>query len=274
MVARNKPIIPIKFPFVHVILSHFIVMFCTICFFEDEQFIRTGKLHSPITLILVAGELLRWGISKYAFGLDVGSKEYSISGSRPMSMKNISVVAHIKKICKLSALLVIFVVVFIVLCILMGAPYHQHYEETLALAVLLTSLTILPICLFLGPSKTVQYLFYDTFELSSTFDVWQLELLQYNAFGTLVGAWAGSIVAPLDWVNNVNFYVFFQLLLILNFFFSFWKDRPWQAYPIPNVVGAVLGFSFANIATFLSSIVQISDRMIDLSLISNDKKTT
>lgn len=250
MVARNKPIIPIKFPFVHVILSHFIVMFCTICFFEDEQFIRTGKLHSPITLILVAGELLRWGISKYAFGLDVGSKEYSISGSRPMSMKNTSIVAHIKKICKLSALLMIFVVVFIVVCILMGAPYHQHYEETLALSILLTSLTILPICLFLGPSKTVQYLFYDTFELSSTFDIWQLELLQYNAFGTLVGAWAGSVVAPLDW------------------------DRPWQAYPIGNIVGAVLGFSFANIATFLSSIVQISDRMIDLSLISNDKKTT
>lgn len=250
MVARNKPIIPIKFPFVHVILSHFIVMFCTICFFEDEQFIRTGKLHSPITLILAAGEILRWGISKYAFGLDVGSKEYSISGSRPASTKNASVVAHIKKICKLCALLTVFVAVFIVVCILMGASYHQHYEETLALAVLLTTLTILPIGLFLGPSKTIQYLFYDTFELSSTFDIWQLELLQYNAFGTLVGAWAGSVVAPLDW------------------------DRPWQAYPIPNVVGAVLGFSFANIHTFLSSIVQISDRMIDLSMISNDKKTT
>lgn len=250
MVARNKPIIPLKFPFLHVILSHFIVMFCTIFFFEDELFISTGKLHSPITLILAAGEILRWGISKYAFGLDASNKEYSISGSRPASMKNVSIVTHVKNMCKLCALLLSFLAVFIVVCILMGAPYHQNYEGTLALAVLLTSLTVLPICLFMGPSKTVQYLFYDTFELTSTFDVWQLELLQYNAFGTLVGAWAGSVVAPLDW------------------------DRPWQAYPIPNVVGAVLGFSFANIHTFLSSIIQISDRMIDLSLITNDKKTT
>lgn len=248
MVARNKPIIPIKFPFFNVVLSHFIVMFCTICFFEDEQFIQTGKIHSPITLILIVGELLRWGISKYAFGLDASNKDYSISGARQSSIKNVSIVTHIKKLCKLCGLLAIFVAIFIAACILLGAPYHQNYEETLALSVLLTSLTILPIGLFLGPSKTVQYLFYDSFELSSAFDVWQLDLLQYNAFGTLVGAWAGSIVSPLDW------------------------DRPWQAYPIPNVVGAVLGFSFANIHTFLSSIVQISDRMIDLSLITNEKK--
>lgn len=249
MVVRNKSL-PIRFPFVHVVLSHFIVMFCTISFFEDEQFAHTGKLHSPITLILIAGELLRWGISKYAFGLDASSKEYSISGARPASTKNVSVLAHVKKMCKLCALLTVCVFMFAIVCILMGASYHQNYEETLALAVLLTSLTILPIGLFLGPSKTILYLFYDSFELNSALDVWQLELLKYNAFGTLVGAWAGSVVAPLDW------------------------DRPWQAYPIPNIVGAVLGFSFANIHTFLTSIVQVGDHMIDLSIISNDKKTT
>lgn len=250
MVARNKAMIPIKFPLVHLVLSHLIVMFCTISFFEDEKFVRTGKLHSPITLILIAGETLRWGISKYVFGLDASSKDYSMSGTRATSTKNVSIVANIKKICKLGALVMIFVSIFVVICFLMGASYHQNYEETLALSVLLTSLTIFPIGLFLGPSKTVHYLFYDSFELTSSFDIWQLELLQYNAFGTLVGAWAGSIVAPLDW------------------------DTAWQVYPIPNVVGAVLGFSFANIHTFLSSIVQISDRKIDLSLITNDKKTT
>lgn len=248
MVTRT-PMIPVKFPFVHVILSHFIVMFCTISFFEDDTFVRTGKMHSPITLILAAGELLRWSISKYAFGLDVSIKDVSISGTRSISSKNLTVVAHIKNVCKLCILFVTFVAVYIVMCILMGAPYHQNYEETLTLSILLTTLTILPIGLFLGPSKTIQYLFYDSFELTSTFDLWQLELLQYNAFGTLVGAWTGSVVVPLDW------------------------DRPWQIYPIPNIVGAILGFSIVNIHTFLSSIVKISDQMIDMSLISNDKKT-
>lgn len=250
MVVREKSLIPIRFPFVHVVLSHFIVMFGTISFFEDEQFARTGKIHSPITLILIVGEILRWGISKYAFGLDASSKDYFISGTRPASAKNVSILVHIKKICKLCALLAAFVFIFITICILMGAPYHQNYEETIALAVLLTSLTILPIGLFLGPSKTIQYLFYDTFELNSSLDAWQLELLTYNAVGTLLGAWAGSIVAPLDW------------------------DRAWQAYPIPNIVGAVLGFSFANIHTFLTSIVKVSDHMTDSTIISNDKKTT
>lgn len=250
MVIRSKAIIPIKFPFVHVVLSHFTVMFCTISFFEDDKFIRTGKLDSPIIYILIAGELLRWSISKFGFGLDASNKEYSISGARLVSPRHISLATHVKNFCKLCALLAIFLAVYCIVCIILGASYHSQYEGTLALSLLLTALTILPIGLFLGPSKTLQYLFYDTFELNSSFDIWQLELLQYNAFGSLVGAWAGSIVSPLDW------------------------DRPWQLYPIPNFVGAVLGFTFANIHTFLSSIVQISDRMIDTSIISSEKKTT
>lgn len=249
MVARNKPMIPKKFPFLHVVLSHFTVMFCTIRFFEDEKFERTGKLNSSILFILIVGELLRWGISKYMFGLDASNKEYSISGSRLVSPKHVSIITHVKNVLKLFALLVIFVVIYCIVCVLMGASYHGYYEETLALSLLLTTLTILPIALFLGATKTIQYLCYDTFELSSTFEIWQLKLLQYNAFGTLIGAWSGSIVTPLDW------------------------DRLWQSYPIPNIVGAVLGFTFANIHTFLTSIVQTCDRMIDISLINNDKKT-
>lgn len=250
MTSRSKGMIPIKFPFVHVVLSHFTVMFCTISFFEDDRFVRTGKLETPIIYILLAGELLRWSISKFVFGLDASNKEYSTSGSRLVQPRNVSIVTHVKNILKLCALLGIFIAVYCIVCVILGASYHSHYEGTLALSLLLTILTILPIGLFLGPSKTIQYLFYDTFELHSPSDIWQLELLQYNAFGSLVGAWAGSVVAPLDW------------------------DRSWQVYPIPNVVGAVIGFSFTNIFTFLSSIVQISDRMIDLSLISNEKKTT
>lgn len=249
MVVQNRPIIPIKFPFVHVVLSHFTVMFCTICFFEDEEFIRTGKLDSPILFILLIGELLRYLISKYAFGCDPSNKDSTIYGShRSSSAKHASVITKLVNMCKWAALMLCFVVIYVIVCMILGASV-QSYEGTLTLSVLLTFLTILPISMFLGFSKTIQYLFYDTFELSSTFEVWQLELLQYNAFGTLVGAWAGSIAAPLDW------------------------DRPWQAYPIPNMVGAVIGFTFANIHTFLSSIVQISDRMVDPSIITNDKKT-
>lgn len=252
MVVRSKPIIPIKFPFVHVVLSHFTVMFCTICFFEDEEFVRTGKLDSPILYILLVGEILRWCISKYAFGLDISTKEFSMFGSHrsTASSKNgPSIAMKLINLCKSCALLACFFVICMFVCILLGASY-QSYEGTITLSVLLTFLTILPIVMYLGYAKTIQYLFYDTFELSSAFEVWQLELLQYNAFGTLVGAWAGSVVAPLDW------------------------DRAWQTYPIPNLVGGVVGFTFANIHTFLSSIVKISDRMTDPTpTVASDKKT-
>lgn len=247
MTARTQPIIPKKFPFIHVALSHIVVMFCTILFFEDEKFIQTGKLNSPITLLLIVGELIRWGLSKYVFGLDASNKDFTIFGSRQTSTKNVSIVTHVKRLGKLFGLLVIFVAVFIVACILLGAPYHQKYEETLALSLLLTSLTMFPIALYLGPTKTVQYLIYDAFELNSSHDIWHLEMLQCNAIGTLFGAWAGSIVAPLDW------------------------DRPWQAYPIPNVFGALVGFTLANIGKFLTSIQQMSDQT-DITTITTDKK--
>lgn len=250
MVAYNSSIVPIKIPFVHVVLSHFIVMFCTICFFEDETFEYTGTLRSSVLFILVGGELLRWGICKYAFGLDASCKEYSLTGARSTAQKHTTFAAHIVNVCKLLALLAVSVVVFCIGCVLMGAPYHNQYEETLSLSLLLTTLTIMPVALFLGATKTVQCLVYETFELNVSGDSWQLKSLQNNGIGALIGAWAGSIVIPLDW------------------------DRPWQAYPIPNVVGAVLGYTFANIYTFLASIVQASERVIDsTSMASSSKKT-
>lgn len=248
MDVHNRSAVPIKIPFVHVVLSHFTVMFCTICFFEDETFEYTGTLRSSILFILIAGELLRWGICKYGFELDASQKEYSIAGGRLSTQKHIAVTTQMLNVCKLVALLMVFLALFCVGCVLMGAPYHTQYEETLSLSLLLTAITILPIALFLGATKTVQYLVYETFELNTTNDNWQLKALQHNAYGTLIGAWAGSIVIPLDW------------------------DRPWQAYPIPNIVGAVLGYTFANIYTFLTSIVQIKERVSDTTPVTSNKK--
>lgn len=144
----------------------------------------------------------------------------------------------------MSGLLSTFTVFYAIICILMGASYQSNYEETLMLSAILTAFTIFPIGLFLGPTKTLQYLFYDTFELSCRIEVAHLEMLQYNALGTLIGAWAGSVVAPLDW------------------------DRNWQVYPIPNIVGALIGFIFANVHSLLLSAIHMSGEPV-----SSDKKT-
>lgn len=213
----------------NVLLSFTAVSVCSIYLFCLDGLLKCGKISSPIVLFVVAVELARWALNKFSFGLDVSSRDVGISNVRSNANK-VPVIASVKNVCKFSALLLIFALAYALGCILMGASYYSRFEETLMLSALLTALTILPIALFLGPSKTLQFLFYDTFELTCGREVSHLELLQHSALGALIGAWAGSVVVPLDW------------------------DRDWQAYPIPNVVGAFAGFTIANTRTLSAAL--------------------
>lgn len=247
MATKNSPnTSPINSTPFNTLISCVSVSLCCVNFFQLDGLLAAGKIHSPTILIVVASELMRWAINKFAFRLDASAKEFPIPGARNANAatKHPSIVSNIKNACKLSGLLSTFTLFYALICILMGASYQSNYEETLMLSAVLTAFTILPIGLFLGPSKTLHYLFYDTFELSCRMEVSHLELLQYNALGTLIGAWAGSVVAPLDW------------------------DRDWQVYPIPNIVGALIGFIFANIHSLLSSAIHMTREPI-----TSDKKT-
>lgn len=229
----------VKLQLINIILSYVTVIFCALNFYYFDGLLNSGKLNSPTLVIIVSNELTRWFINKFVFNLDASSKDCALAGNVRLNPKKSSFLKNVKNACKLSGLLSTFTVFYALVCILLGASYQNRYEETLVLSALLTSFTILPICLFLGPSKTLQYLFYDTFELNSRTDVTHLELLQYNALGTLIGAWSGSVVAPLDW------------------------DREWQAYPIPNMVGGLIGFTIANTHTMLSMLVDWTKRSMD-----------
>lgn len=248
MATKNPPNTnPINFTPFNTLISCVSVSLCCVNFFQFDGLLSSGKIHSPTILIVVASEMIRWIVNKFVFRLDASSKDFTVLGARNINAtaKHTSIVTNIKNACKLSGLLSTFTLFYALICILMGASYQSNYEETLMLSAVLTAFTIFPIGLFLGPSKTLQYLFYDTFELSCRIEVSHLEFLQYNALGTLIGAWAGSIVAPLDW------------------------DRDWQVYPIPNIVGALIGFIFANIHSLLSSAIYMTrDHPV-----SSDKKS-
>lgn len=207
----------------NVCLSLTLVCVCLVNFFFLDGLLKCGKINSPVLLIAVAFETLRWALNKFSFGLDANTREVAISSTRNNNTNNVSLISNVKNVCKFSVLLLMATLAYAVLCILMGASYYSSFEETIVLSALLTSLTIFPVGLFLGPTKTLQYLFYDSFELTYRREVTHLELLQYNVLGTLIGAWAGSVVVPLDW------------------------DRDWQTYPIPNIIGALVGFTLANV---------------------------
>lgn len=220
-----------KFYLVNTFISYATVLLCGLNFFQFDGLINSGKLSSPTLLIIIATELLRWLLNKFTFCVGMNAKESTISGLRTSSVtKHTSLLANIKSACKLCGLLLICTIFYALVCVLMGASCQSLYEETLVLSATLTTLTILPIALALGPTKLLQYLFYDSFELSSRTEVSLLELMQYNAFGALIGAWAGSVVAPLDW------------------------DRDWQLYPIPNIVGGLIGLTFANTHSLVSNV--------------------
>lgn len=121
---------------------------------------------------------------------------------------------------KFSCLLVASSVVYAFICIVLGASPLGNYEETFTLACLMTILTLMPLTLFVGANGTISILFTENFDLQSNLSNSYLNLLKRNSFVVIFGAWAGSVVVPLDW------------------------DRAWQNYPIGNIVGA-LGGHFA-----------------------------
>lgn len=113
-----------------------------------------------------------------------------------------------------------------------SAPVFDHYEETFTLSALLTSLTLFPVSIFVGVSGTVSLLTTDSYELSNIVSQSYLKLLKRNAILVTCGAYVASIVFPLDW------------------------DRPWQIYPVPNVVGAITGHMFGSFYCMIETMIK------------------
>ncbi|KAF9123039.1 hypothetical protein BGX30_001654 [Mortierella sp. GBA39] len=114
-----------------------------------------------------------------------------------------------------------------VFAVLFGAGIFNQAKETSQLAVYLSLLTFYPASFVLGT------------DLKS----W-LRIFVHNSPGTyteaafycqgmmaIFGAWLGSIVIPLDW------------------------DRPWQAWPVPCVLGAFMFYCIGTVVGLVVSIV-------------------
>ncbi|KAF9150713.1 hypothetical protein BG015_007453 [Linnemannia schmuckeri] len=114
-----------------------------------------------------------------------------------------------------------------IFAVLFGAGIFNQAKETSQLAVYLSLLTFYPASFVLGT------------DLKS----W-LRIFVHNSPGTyteaafycqgmmaIFGAWLGSIVIPLDW------------------------DRPWQAWPVPCVLGAFLFYCIGTVVGLVVSIV-------------------
>lgn len=124
-----------------------------------------------------------------------------------------------RKILKTTTVLIFSLVIFYIVAVLFGAPFFSAQEATLMFALLLTTLVVLPLILNLGLDATISIL--------STVDVFEREALNtifsIGVRFVLFGGWLGAVVIPLDW------------------------DRPWQNWPIPCCLGALIGHVVAQL---------------------------
>lgn len=199
---------------------------------------------SFVLLLLPASEFLKHQYVRTAFRLDgsvrSGSSSLLSSGqgsskssSGKYGSKKSAAATPLKEAGGLLGISLLSMAFYGFICLILGAPLEQ-YEETVSLAFTLTTLTVLPIGLFVGYSDTLRLFFSEAFELRTPLANSYLTLLKNNCIGVILGAWGASVVAPLDW------------------------DRPWQVYPVPNVVGAIGGafgmaiFTLLNTAYFVA----------------------
>lgn len=119
-----------------------------------------------------------------------------------------------------------------VICIFYGAPFLDSHEETLMFSLLIVILTVFPMCLHSGANTVLQLV-----NGVTPNDIFN-RILFRNIQLTLLGAWLGAFVIPLDW------------------------DREWQVWPIPCSSGALCSHLVSNIISLIQVFSRFSDRSI------------
>ncbi|XP_036325932.1 glycosylphosphatidylinositol anchor biosynthesis protein 11-like [Rhagoletis pomonella] len=195
----------------HLSISLATVLVCMTYMQFHRNWANVGNLwNSLIVPIVFTGELLKVVLARYYSRADDNAL------TQQQRQKRASYLT-IREICGGLLLQFICTLLYAFVCIILGAPVLQNYEQTFVLALLLTLQTASPTVFLLGAGGALQVCFCEKPDTVTKSEETALGLFKYNAVGGILGAWAGSVVAPLDW------------------------DRDWQAYPIPNVVGALLG---------------------------------
>lgn len=183
--------------------------------------------------LLKVGKLYQVPILAFfeVFKLSYIRRNYGIQGSSNVSSKLVTGGAGATNIAseglKFAGLHLGCILLYSFICFILGAPVLTDLDATLTLASILTCLTVLPFALFLGTRSTMFLLSTNQLEMVTQVDDAFLKFLEGSAMGALLGAWAASVVMPLDW------------------------DREWQVYPLPNVVGAILGHAAGCVFSIL-----------------------
>ncbi|OXU26556.1 hypothetical protein TSAR_003063 [Trichomalopsis sarcophagae] len=177
--------------------------------FSDNLYELGKYKFISILSTLVFAELIKLSFTSLQTDhLPVGKLEASHSTK---SKKTLS--KSVKDSLKFVLAIVGITIIYYIAIVLFGAPLLSHHEETSMLSLTLTALTLAPASLHLGVDNALALFTGSQLLISGAF----VDAVKLNIKAVLLGTWLSAFVLPLDW------------------------DRPWQAWPIPCIVGALLG---------------------------------
>lgn len=173
----------------------------------------------PILVVLMFAEVIKLSFSLLRTEHTVLNKielQHFSRSKRPWTKT-------LKEVLKFFSVAFVLSIIYYVIVVLFGAPLLSHHEETIMLAITLTTLTFVPTSLHLGVDTALSILTGTHIQSVGLF----VQAIKTNVKATLLGTWLGAIVIPLDW------------------------DRPWQAWPIPCITGALIGYMIAHFITLV-----------------------
>ncbi|KAL1459362.1 hypothetical protein WDU94_011349 [Cyamophila willieti] len=183
------------------------------------DFAETPKV-LPYLYILFISEAVNAFHFKLAFGVSQSSNK-KIFQAILSKLGNVKISELIQSaIC---VLLSVFVFAFI--AIIFGASVTSNYEQTLVFSSLLSIVTILPACIHFNAQSAVSLL--ASGQYSTNLNTNQQKMILQKFYCTMLGAWLGAFVIPLDW------------------------NRDWQAWPIPCCIGALVGTGVGQLVFLL-----------------------
>lgn len=189
----------------------------------NDSLYNVGKYKFiPVLLILLFAEVIKLLFPLFHSEAPIIAKTDSRSSSRTKRSWS----KYVKEIFKFLVTFFLLSVVYYIAIILFGAPVFMHHEETTMLTITLTCLTFVPASLHLGTDTALDIIIGTQMQKGNVL----VDAVKMNIQITLLGTWLGAIVIPLDW------------------------DRPWQAWPIPCVTGALLGYMIAHFITLAKTL--------------------
>lgn len=195
-------------------LIYFPILLTFITWVTEIYIIRESGFQSILLVIAVAETVKHFVYNVcYQQEASLGKKKDSVAGS----FVRIFSWSRIKEGVKTVLVTAIMTAVFFLIAILFGAEVVAKHKESIMFSSLLSVLTVFPICLNLGCQSFLPLL------LGVKATSKEETLFSQNLCLTLSGAWFGAMTIPLDW------------------------DRPWQVWPIPCSLAAMVGFIISHL---------------------------